>query len=52
MSGRALLLLIILSIAVTVAVAWFSDGRFWFVGLPLVFGLPLFGGRRGRRRRF
>lgn len=47
MRGRTLLLVILGSLALTVAVAWFSGGRFWFLGLPLVFGLPLFGRRRG-----
>lgn len=46
MRGRTLLLVILASVALTVAVAWLSDGRFWFLGLPLVFGLPLFSRRR------
>jgi hypothetical protein len=46
MNGRTLLLVIVASLALTVLVAWLSDGRFWFLGLPLVFGLPLLGRRK------
>jgi hypothetical protein len=48
MSGRTLLLILIVSLLITAALWYFSDGRIWFLGLPLVFGLPLLG--RGRRR--
>ena len=47
MSGRTLLLLIIVSLAVSVGLWFVSDGRIWFLALPLVFGLtPLLGRRR------
>ena len=47
MSGRTLLLLIILSLAVSVGLWFVSDGRIWFLALPLVFGMaPLLGRRR------
>jgi hypothetical protein len=48
MSGRLLLILIVISLAVSVGLWWVSDGRIWFLALPLVFGLPLFGRRRRR----
>ena len=48
MSGRIWLLLILVSLAVSVALWFVSDGRIWFLALPLVFGLgPLLGRRRG-----
>lgn len=47
MSGRVLLLLILVSLAVSVGLWFVSDGRIWFLALPLVFGLPLLGRRRG-----
>ncbi len=47
MNGRTILLVILASIVLTVALAWFSDGRIWFLGLPLIFGIPLFSRRRG-----
>ena len=47
MSGRTLLLLILVSLAVSVGLWFVSDGRIWFLALPLVFGLPLLGRRRG-----
>ncbi|MBW3560661.1 MAG: hypothetical protein KY446_04545 [Proteobacteria bacterium] len=47
MSGRTLLLVIVASLLLTAALWWFSDGRIWFLGLPLVFGLPLLS-RRSR----
>ena len=40
MSGRTLLLVLAVSLLLTVALAYFSGGRIWFLGLPLVFGLP------------
>lgn len=46
MSGRTLLLVIVASLLLTAALAYFSGGRIWFLGLPLVFGLPFFR-RRG-----
>jgi hypothetical protein len=46
MSGRTLLLVLIVSLLLTAALWYFSDGRIWFLGLPLVFGLPLLGRRR------
>lgn len=46
MSGRTLLIVILISIAVTVGLYMVSDGRIWFLGLPLVFGLPLLTRRR------
>ena len=47
MRGRTLLLLIIVSLAVSVGLWFVSDGRIWFLALPLVFGLtPLLGRRR------
>ncbi len=53
MSGRALLIVIVISLAVTVGLYFVSDGRIWFLGLPLVFGLPFLGaGRRRSRSRF
>ncbi len=47
MNGRIILIVILASIALTVALAYFSDGRIWFLGLPLIFGIPLLGRRRG-----
>ena len=47
MRGRTLLLLIIVSLAVSAGLWFVSDGRIWFLALPLVFGLtPLLGRRR------
>ena len=46
MSGRTLLLVLLASLLLTAALWWFSGGRIWFLGLPLVFGLPLFTRRR------
>ena len=46
MSGRTLLIVIVASLLVTAALWWFSSGRIWFLGLPLVFGLPFFSRRR------
>jgi hypothetical protein len=46
MSGRTLFLVLIASLLLTAALWYFSDGRIWFLGLPLVFGLPLLGRRR------
>ena len=46
MSGRILLLVLAASLLLTAALWYFSDGRIWFLGLPLVFGLPLLGRRR------
>jgi hypothetical protein len=47
MRGRTLLLLILVSLAVSVGLWFVSDGRIWFLALPLVFGLtPLLGRRR------
>ena len=47
MSGRTLLLVILVSLLITAALWYFSGGRIWFLGLPLVFGLPLLS-RRSR----
>ena len=47
MSGRTLLILIVISLAISVGLWFVSDGRIWFLALPLVFGLPLLGRRRG-----
>ena len=47
MSGRLLIILIVISLAVSVGLWFVSDGRIWFLALPLVFGLPLLGRRRG-----
>jgi hypothetical protein len=46
MSGRTLLLVLVASLLLTAALWYFSDGRIRFLGLPLVFGLPLLGRRR------
>ena len=46
MSGRTLLIVILVSLAISVGLYMASDGRFWFLGLPLIFGLPLLGRRR------
>ncbi len=46
MSARTLVILIIVSLAVSVGLWFVSGGRIWFLALPLVFGLPLFR-RRG-----
>ena len=46
MSGRALLIVLVISLLVTAALWYFSDGRIWFLGLPHVFGLPLLSRRR------
>lgn len=51
MSGRTLLIIILISIAVSVGLYVVSDGRIWFLGLPLMFGLPFLGGGRRRRNR-
>jgi hypothetical protein len=46
MSGRTLLLVIVVSLLITAVLYHFSGGRIWFLGLPLVFGLPLLSRRR------
>ena len=46
MSGRTLLLVLVASLLLTAALWWLSGGRIWFLGLPLVFGLPLLGRKR------
>jgi hypothetical protein len=47
MSGRTLLLVIVVSLAVSVGLWFVSGGRVWFLALPLVFGMaPLLGRRR------
>ncbi len=46
MSGRTLLILIVVSLAVSAGLWFVSGGKIWFLALPLVFGLPLFR-RRG-----
>jgi hypothetical protein len=46
MSGRTLLLILVASLLLTAALWYFSDGKIWFLGLPLVFGLPLLSRRR------
>ena len=46
MSGRILTIIILVSLAVSIALWWVSGGRIWFLALPLVFGLPLLGRRR------
>ena len=46
MSGRTLLIVILVSLAISVGLYMVSGGRIWFLGLPLVFGLPLLAGRR------
>ena len=46
MSGRTLLLIVVVSLVVSVGLWFVSDGRIWFLALPLVFGLPLLGRRR------
>ena len=47
MSGRIWLLIIIVSLAISVGLWFVSDGRIWFLALPLVFGMaPLLGRRR------
>ena len=40
------LILLLVSIAVSVGLYVVSDGRIWFLALPLMFGLPLFSRRR------
>jgi hypothetical protein len=47
MSGRTLLIVLVASLLITAALWYFSDGRIWFLGLPLVFGLPFLSRRRG-----
>ena len=48
MSGRIWLLIIVVSLAISAGLWFVSDGRIWFLALPLVFGLtPLLGRRRG-----
>jgi hypothetical protein len=47
MSGRTLLIVLVVSLLITAALWYFSDGRIWFLGLPLVFGLPFLSRRRG-----
>ena len=42
--------ILLFSVALSVAVAAFSHGHVLFIGLPLLFGLPL-AGLLGRRRR-
>lgn len=47
--NRTGLLILVASIAVSIAITMLSGGRFIFIGLPLLFGLPL-AGLFGRRR--
>ena len=51
MSGRTLVIVILVSLAISVGLYMASGGRIWFLGLPLMFGLPLLGSRRRNSRR-
>lgn len=43
------LIILLVSVALSVAIAVLTRGHFLFIGLPLLFGLPL-AGLLGRRR--
>jgi hypothetical protein len=42
-------LILVVALALSVAITWLSHGRFIFIGVPLLFAVPL-AGVFGRRR--